>query len=163
MQTVTQHPRKGPAPGGNADSLVVQELSLSASECVTGGLGAAQASHPVKGTDVSSPAGPREGALGPRDPQRAHLGTPIPGGGGQGFSEAIAQPEGPVIQRTPVLLKQGLHGASGWGQGCAGTGKETVPHPSPLTPHAEDGTRASSLFRGGSRRKSSGRLTLFLL
>ena len=72
---------------------------------------------------------------------------PIPGRGGQGFSEAVARPEGfrpGLIQRTPVLLKQGLHGASGWGQECAEIGKETVAHPSPPERYQEP----RSLFKG---------------
>ena len=100
MRTVTQHLREGPAPGGNSDSLVVQERGWSTSECGTGAVGAAQASHREKGTNTWSPVRPL-GALGLLDPQRGHLGMPIPGCGGQGFSEAVARPKGPVIQRTP--------------------------------------------------------------
>ena len=82
MQTVTQHPREGPAPGGNADSLVVQERGLSTSECVTGAVGAAQASHREEGTNVvtsktpRSPGPPRpsEGPPGDADPRTRRSG-----------------------------------------------------------------------------------------
>lgn len=47
MWTATQHPWEGPAPGGNADSLVVQERGLSTSECVTGDVGAAPLARQV--------------------------------------------------------------------------------------------------------------------
>ena len=47
MRTVTQHPWEGPAPGSNADSLVVQERGLSTSECVTGDVGAAPLARQV--------------------------------------------------------------------------------------------------------------------
>lgn len=44
---LTQHPQEGPAPRGNADSLVARERGLSTSECVAGGVGAAPLTRPV--------------------------------------------------------------------------------------------------------------------